>query len=128
MVLKSSTLPLLHKQHVIICFLHKYTRILYCTYFKNDFSCLYKSAFIANHCRNYGTDAKVRRGDDLKAAYVSSKLRMRFYSSSAALYLVLHVISNLTLLQILRFYFRFYYSSCFMTFFKFVFFCDHSEH
>ena len=73
LLLKSSTLPysLLHKQHVILCFLHTYIRISYCTYFKNDSACLYKSAFIDNHCRNYGTDAKIRRGDDLRAVYVT---------------------------------------------------------
>ena len=66
--LKSSILPLLHKKHAIRCFLHKYSRILYCAYFKNDSSCLYKDAFTDNHYRNYETDARVHRGDDLRAA------------------------------------------------------------
>ena len=48
LVLKSSTLPLLHKQRDFRCFSHKYFRSLYCSYFKNDSSWLYKRVFKDN--------------------------------------------------------------------------------
>ena len=47
-VLKSSALPLLHKQRDFICFFANTFDLLYCTYFKNDSSCLHKRVFKDN--------------------------------------------------------------------------------
>ena len=73
MVLKSSTLPSSINSTLLYVFCINISE-LYNTTFKNDSSCLYKSASIDNHYRNYGADAKVRRGDDLRVAYVITPL------------------------------------------------------